>query len=384
MPRAHDVIVVGGGPVGMLLGCLLVRRGLDAIVLERRPHRSPHSRAIGIHPPGLAALDAVGLAQPAIRAGVRILGGSVSSDGRVLGSMSFRRVHKQFPFVLSLPQAQTERMLERSLTEVGPDRVQRTQVTHVIDRGECVDVVRADAPLMRARYVVAVDGVRSGIRNALGIEWRRQSGAAEYAMADFAAGTDDPSSALLFFERGGVVESFPLPGAVRRWVARLPSSAEDAATASRWGPEQLARVIEERTGHVVRSRTNTMVSVFRARQHLADRLVAGRVILAGDAAHEVSPIGGQGMNLGWRDAVVLADTLERVIADPGSAERELSTYELLRRRAAYRATRQAAFNMAMGAPRAGMPLRIRNGIVRAAATPPAGAFFARAFTMRWL
>ena len=99
----HDVVVVGGGPVGMLLGCLLALRGRDVVVLERRRERSGRARAIGIQPPGVEALAPVGL-EPAVRAAAtEIVGGRVICEGRVLGGMSFTGAGA----VLSLPQLET-------------------------------------------------------------------------------------------------------------------------------------------------------------------------------------------------------------------------------------------------------------------------------------
>lgn len=145
----------------------------------------------------------------------------------------------------------------------------------------------------------------------------------------------------------------------------------------------LADIIRARTS-VVLAASGDAPSPFVVQQRLADRMVSGRTALVGDAAHEVSPIGGQGMNLGWLDAVALAPALERAVREPAHATAALAEYDRRRRRTARVAARQAGFNMAMGQPATGLRLRARNGIVRILALPPFSSIAARAFTMRWL
>lgn len=373
----HDVVIIGAGAVGLTLACLLARRGIDVVVLERRTDRGTHSRAIGIHPPGLRALAAAGIEGEVRRRAVEIHGGRVTCEGRVLGSLAFTGIGT----VLSLPQLETEALLERRLEVLRPGCLRRGVVVDGLrDRGTHVEVTGAvdGVPVtVLARYAVGADGVRSGIRNLLGIDWVPQHGRAQYVMCDTRDETGEPEHALLHFEPAGVVESFPLPGGRRRWVAWV-RRAPATATA-----EQVATIVAERTGAGFDTLAASGPSTFEARQHLARRMSQGRVALAGDAGHEISPIGGQGMNLGWLDALRLDHDLAVALAT-GTPAAPFERYDRARRAAAARAARQAAFNMRMGAPAAGIRLRLRNAAVRALAIPPVRTLLARAFTMRWL
>ncbi|MET0725326.1 MAG: NAD(P)/FAD-dependent oxidoreductase [Leifsonia sp.] len=376
---AADVVIVGAGPVGLLTGILLAQEGVTVEIIERRSEASAHSRAIGIHPPALAVLAEAGIGTAAIGRGVRIESGEVRCDGRVLGRMSFAEAGAEYPFVLSLPQRQTEQLLHRRIAELPGVRLRRGLTMRALQRRADGVEVEIDGTggteIVRAAVVVGADGARSRVRQAAGIRWRPSGAPQHYVMADYPDETDFGTRAVLFFERGGVVESFPLPGGQRRWVAMTDRAWSEASNGD------LAGLIAHRTGIRPRAAEGT-VSAFVARQNLADRLVSGRVVLVGDAAHEVSPIGGQGMNLGWLDAASLAPAVARVVREGDPAA--LSGYERMRRGRARIALAQAGFNMGMGRPASGLRLAGRNAAVRVLAVPPVRAVFARAFTMRWL
>lgn len=373
-------MVVGGGPVGLFMAVLLVQRGLQVTVLEQRTGPDPHSRAIGIHPPALEALAHGGVDQELIRRGVPIRRGLALSGSTTLAEMSFARVSPRYPFVLSLPQGVTEAVLEKRLHHLDPDALRRgVRVTGLRDDGRHVAVQACDggreasfsAPLM-----IAADGVRSAARAALGVQLRRRNYPDRYFMGDFADSTGFGPDAALFLSGDGIVESFPLPGTLRRWVVRLGPDGAGSASGAAW----LAREIRRRTGLDVDSGSNSMLSGFGVRSRLARRMAVGRGILIGDAAHEISPIGGQGMNLGWLDALALAPLVPGLVAGRRSG---LRAFERDRMRRAARAARQSEINMALGRPLRDGPLAARNGVIAAVAGVPAvNRFVARRFTMQ--
>ncbi|WP_104081935.1 NAD(P)/FAD-dependent oxidoreductase [Cryobacterium sp. Y11] len=405
----RDVVIVGGGPVGTFLACVLAVGGLDVEVLEQRDRPSLRSRAIGIHPPSLAALASIDVADSLIELAVQIRGGEVRCDGLQLGKLSFERAAPAYPYVVALPQYETEALLRERFERLRPGRYRSgVTVTGVHERGDAA-LVATDAGTVEARYVIGADGARSRVREVAGISWRQLGRRETYLMGDFADPDSGETGAVLYFERGGVVESFPLPGARRRWVAMTDFLATDADSAD------LAALIRFRTG-VTLAEPLGAASAFAVQQRLAGRMhsgslnsdavhaespqsgslragtwrrgprsrSAGRIVLVGDAAHQISPIGGQGMNLGWLDAVALAPALQRALLVPGVAASVLGDFDRTRSAAARRAALQAGFNMEMGRPAHGLRLGARNALVRGLTLPPANALVARAFTMRWL
>ena len=376
------------------MAALLLQDGVDVQVLEQRGAPEPQSRAIGIHPPALAALAGTGVAEAMIAEGVQIRRGMAMAGGKCLARMSFAGVSDRFPFVLSLPQARTEAHLERRVNELGDGALHRgVRLTGLSDDGGRVSV-EADSKSGTLRYsaplVIAADGVRSTVRALQGADVRVKEYPDSYLMGDFADGTGFGPDAALFLSGAGIVESFPLPGQLRRWVVRLgPGDATfggpDAGGPAAGGPGADARwlmgCVRERTGLAIDAGTNSMLSRFGVRTRLVPRMVAGRVVMIGDAAHEVSPIGGQGMNLGWLDAAALAPIVSAAVRGQDVTDR-LRTFERTRLRAAARAARQAEINMALGRPLTDRLLALRNrGIAGVAAVPPVNSLIARRFTM---
>lgn len=366
--------------MGLFMAALLLQQGVSVRVLEQRTGAEPHSRAIGIHPPSLDALQGIGVAPDLVAEGVPIRRGLAVGGGRTLAAMSFAGVSETYPFVLSLPQARTAAILEQRVRQLDPAALHRgVRVTRLNDDGGRVTAdATADGAAVRytSAIVVAADGVRSTVRPQLGTPVRARDYPDSYLMGDFVDTTGFGPDAALFLEPGGIVESFPLPGNLRRWVVRLaaPGSGGDA----RW----LVDRIRQRTGVDVDPASNSMLSSFGVRSRLVHRMVTGRTVLIGDAAHEISPIGGQGMNLGWLDAAALAPVVLASLHGKHVGW-QLRDFEAARKAAAARAARQSEINMALGRPLPAGPWSLRNRTIEAAgALPAVNGFVARRFTMQ--
>ena len=396
----RDVLIVGAGAVGLALAARLLDAGLDVVVWERRPAPTGLSRAIGIHAPALDVLAEAGVAQQVVDEAVLVRRGIARTRERVLGVVPFDGVSPRFPFVATLPQARTEEILHARVEALSPGSVRRgTTLLSLVEESDGVRVtgvvdepgaaVAGGAPSTgtgtppsaveeTARFVVAADGSRSTVRDLLGITAPVRSYPDTYVMADLLDTTGAGPDAVIHLERDGVVESFPLPGGLRRWVVRTDARVVDPT------PEQLGAVVEHRTGVPVDPSTCSMISSFAVRRRLADRTVQGRTILLGDAAHEISPIGGQGMNLGWLDAGRLAQVLipaARTGTDPTEA---LARFDAARRRRARWAARQAEANMALGRPTSGTAASVRDVLLTGALRSPARGALASVYAMRML
>ena len=209
-----EILIVGAGPVGLLLARLLRARGRDCLVIEKRPAAPAYSMAIGITPPSLEILEGLGLAEEFVSRGVKITDAHIHENGRYLGRVSFEKIPAAHRFILSLPQGETVEILARGLpvwrgvelTGLQPDA---NGVTAQV--GERT---------IRYRYLIGCDGARSTVRSLAGIPVRTKTYRPRFVMGDFPDDTGWGAEAHLFFSARGAVESFPLPGGKRRWIAQ--------------------------------------------------------------------------------------------------------------------------------------------------------------------
>lgn len=366
----HDVVIVGAGPVGMLLAGRLHRAGLDVVVLERRPEASPGSRAIGLHAPVLAALEASGVTERLLADALRVERGEARSRGRLLGEVRFDRLPTRFPFVATLPQSATEAVLA-----VDAPAVRRgVDVTAVRPEGGRARVFAngTDPLLARVAVVAAGVGSRGLVFRDHGVGVREYPD--RYLMADLTA--PGGPVAVVHLDDGGVLESFPMPGGRRRFVAWDAGDDDDPTART----ERL-RVALERRGESDAAAELASASAFRVRRAVASGLVHGALVVIGDTAHEVSPIGGQGMNLGLLDAATLAPLVTEWVRTGRRPDSDLTRWERGRIASARTAARLAAMNTSLGRPLGPTGDALRRAALRVALGTPAGRVVAHAYAM---
>ena len=359
----YDFIVCGAGPVGLYVACLLHARGHSCCILEKKTDLPTQSRAIGIHPPSIMLFNELGLASTLVEAGLPISHAQVHVERKQIAVLDFSKLKHEFPFILSLPQADLLRILRRHLENLGAPILWQREVAQVQQTESEVSVILNDETVMTGRYLLACDGMRSDVRQLLEIPWRGVTHPDTYLMGD--AEDSDPSNtaAKVYLGRSGLVESFPLPNGKRRWVIRQQTPEHNA------GWRELKQTIIERTNKSNLGAAQS-ATFFQVHSYLADRLFRNRVILLGDAAHVVSPIGGQGMNLGWLRANDLLNDFN---------PKRLPQWQRNTQTIARGVSQQALWNMRMG--RTQKFPSLLSAMVRLYLSPPLVSVFRRRFTM---
>lgn len=347
--KSLHIAIVGGGPVGLFLGIALSKFNIECTIIEKRSAPVPDSRSLGIHPISLELFSRLDLDEEFLKEGIQIKKGMAHNGHKELGEINFDELDKPFNFILACPQFTTERILTQKFLDVNPyGFVTEADVKAVHqnkDNVVCWYKKDGQEHATASDFLIGCDGKNSFVRESAGIKYDGEKYPDTYIMGDFEDTTEFREKAVVFLPKDGMIESFPLPNTMRRWVVRTESYIPEPSQ------KMLTGLINARIGYDLTKAKCSMLSTFGVQHFIAEKFYSDRIVLAGDSAHVVSPIGGQGMNLGWIGAWKLAQAFAVIQREPAKKEQLLSKYNSEQRDIVKKATRRAELNMFLGRER---------------------------------
>ncbi|WP_192247538.1 FAD-dependent oxidoreductase [Mesorhizobium caraganae] len=333
LPETTEVLIIGAGPTGMALSIALHQAGVDHVLIDRLAHGLQTSRAGVIHAQTLESLEPLGVTQRLSELSVKLEDFAIRDRNRALLELDFSKLPSKYPYLMMLPQNLTEQVFAERIAALGGTihrEVEAVAVTQDSDGAHVTVVENGREKIIAARYVVGADGMHSLVRKSAGIEFDGAAYGGSFVLADVRLDWPvGPSEVSLFFAPAGLVVVAPLPDGSYRVVATMNEAPEKIEVAD------IQALLDSRGPTTKKARVLglTWSSRFRVHHRLVRAYRKDRLLLMGDAAHVHSPAGGQGMNTGIIDAVVLGQLLGDVVNGVRS-EAELDLYEKLRRPAA--------------------------------------------------
>jgi 3-(3-hydroxy-phenyl)propionate hydroxylase len=362
----HPVVVVGAGPVGLSLAIDLAQRGQKVVLLDDADRIGEGSRAICFSKRSLEYWDRLGIGQRMVDKGVVWSVGKIFHGASQIYQFNLlpEEGHKR-PAFINLQQFYAEAYLVDRVGELQAiDLRWRNKVIGLEQRNDhaVLTVETPDGPYrIRANYVVACDGARSSLRQMVGAEFAGQVFEDQFLIADVRMSAEFPTERWFWFDppfhAGRSALLHKQPDDIWRIDLQLDPDADPVAEKQ---PENVRPRIARMLGHD--KFEFEWISLYKFQCRRMDRLRHGRVLFAGDAAHQVSPFGARGANSGLEDAENLAWKLDRVLRE-SSPEGLLETYHSERSAAADENIRESTRSTDFMAPTSRQEARLRKAVL---------------------
>src|SRR5271167_1067773 len=362
----HAVVVIGAGPVGLSLAIDLAQRGQSVVLLDDADRIGEGSRAICFSKRSLEFWDRLGVGQRMVDKGVVWQVGKIFHGASLLYQFDLlpEEGHKR-PAFINLQQFYAEAYLVDRVTEL-PDISLRwcNKVVALEQRNDHV-ALEVDTPdgayRMRADYVVACDGARSSLRQMVGAEFTGQVFEDQFLIADVKMTAEFPTERWFWFDppfhAGRSALLHKQPDDIWRIDLQLNPDADPAVEKL---PENVRPRIARMLGHD--KFDFEWISLYKFQCRRMEKFIHGRVMFAGDAAHQVSPFGARGANSGLEDAENLAWKLDRVLRKL-SPEILLESYHTERSAAADENIRESTRSTDFMAPGSRQEARLRKAVL---------------------
>lgn len=314
MDNHIPVLIIGAGPTGLMMGCELARHGVSFRIIDKKPERTLVSNATWIQTRTIEIFAKIGIADRFINIGHPCNAINFYIKGSLLVTMPLNYIDSIYPFVLMLPQSETERILNERLNELGGHVERPLELMDFKQDGKkVISTVRhqnGDTETITSDFLIGCGGAHSTVREKGQFLFPGKDLPEQFIVADAELESYLSKDEIhVFFDKEKIFSAFPLGSNKYRITANLHLDNPRKFFTER----EVIEIVQERAHGEYYAKSVSWISPFWIHSNLVKHMHYGLVFLAGDAAHIHSPLGGQGMNTGLQDAYNLAWKLALVI-----------------------------------------------------------------------
>jgi 2-polyprenyl-6-methoxyphenol hydroxylase-like FAD-dependent oxidoreductase len=312
-----QVTIIGAGPTGLLLGCFLLKQGIDCVIVERNYSTSQETKALMIHARSLEILEELNVITPLLTSGiVKDKLCFYVRDGETF-IFSFKNLNSKFACYLIVPQPEVEKVLKENFLSLGGKIMHETKYLSCEQNLRSI-ITKIESPnglnQIQSNYLVGCDGASSSVRQSIGIDFDGTTYNMDYVLAE---GTLEKNlidnAACMYISNNGVLSVLPI--STNKYRVAGPGIGKRLLNENE---KMSITIFNEMLENISLFDTLKMkdfdrITNYRVSERLAANFYKGRAFLAGDAAHIHSPAGGQAMNVGFQDAYNLAEKISSVV-----------------------------------------------------------------------
>src|SRR5260370_22521649 len=285
-----DVLIAGAGPVGLVMAIELARYGVAVRIIDKAPERTDKSRALVVWSRSLELLARPGCSSRLVEAGYKVNSINISAHGKSIARFTLDGLPTPYPYGLMIPQSDTERVLDEFLNTLGI-KVERTiELTRFTASTDKVvsTLLHADGAeeIVETPWLIGCDGAHSTVRHQLGMEFHGETSPIAWILADIhLANTPRRPEVNVVWHSDGLLVTFPIAETRYRVVADVGAVPEDSGPSAEPTLEDVQAILDRRFPGGVHATDPIWLSSFRINERKVKDYLAGRVLLAGDAAH---------------------------------------------------------------------------------------------------